>query len=207
MGVGIALGLSCWSMVCARGVGVIRPSGGSGKPARATRGQPGAPLAGPVALAASCGLSERRWPVCRRTGRRVDTPLDRSIPQPRQRLGDAATWSVRKLEDTHNGGAPTAGGPDPAFRWSVRRSPRPWLRNSRSPAFGLTRAPTAATSRPHERTATPPEGTSLLVVRGWDVMVGSSQPERSGGWGIALPAKRSSTAVDQACSCVVGGSA
>ena len=38
------------------------------------------------------------------------------------------------------------------------------------------------------RTATLPEGTSLLEVRGWDVMVGSSQPERSGGWAIALSA-------------------
>src|ERR1044072_6532057 len=38
------------------------------------------------------------------------------------------------------------------------------------------------------RTATIPEGTALLVVRGWVAMVGLTQPERSGGWGIALPA-------------------
>ena len=41
------------------------------------------------------------------------------------------------------------------------------------------------------RTATRANAPWLSVVRGWDAMVGLSQPERSGGWGIALPAKRS----------------
>ena len=92
------------------------------------------------------------------------------------------------LEDTHKRGHSTGACHDRRFVAGYT-APSGLRRGTAQPlSIGSTRAPTATAALPHMRTATLPEGTSLLEVRGWVAMVGLTQPERSGGWGIALPA-------------------
>ena len=119
-----------------------------------------------------------------------DTPTRNSVPQPVPGLGDA----LRCLGAV--GGYPQRGrlavDLGTAFRCEVRRWVRPDSGDSLAPdSLSATGAAQPQSTAADMRTATAAGAPGLFVVRGWDVMVGSSQPERSGGWAIALSAKRS----------------